>query len=79
MLKLEQSELAELSEISLETVRRLERMDGLLAASVRTVSSIQRALEREGVILVPENGGSAGVRLRRDPPPNIRTRTRRGA
>jgi transcriptional regulator with XRE-family HTH domain len=79
MLKLEQTELAELSKVSLETVRRLERMDGLLLANVKTVSNLQNALEGEGIIFLPENGGSAGIRLRKEPPPNIRSRKRRGA
>ena len=79
MLKLEQAELAELSGVSIETVRRLERMDGPLVANSRTVMSLQSALEREGVVLIPENGGGLpGVTLRRDPPAKIRTRARRG-
>ena len=78
MLKLEQSELGEISGVSLETIRRLERMDGPLVANSRTLMSLQAALERDGVVFLPENGGLAGVRPRREPPARIRTRTRRG-
>jgi len=78
MLKMEQAELAQLSGVSLETIKRLERMDGELAANSRTLSSIESALQHEGVLLLPENGGLAGVRLRREPPANIRKRKRKG-
>jgi transcriptional regulator with XRE-family HTH domain len=78
MLKMEQGELAALSGISVETVKRLERLDGMLSANAATVARLQSSLEREGVIFTPENGGLPGVRLRREPPANIRTRRRRG-
>ena len=50
MLKLEQSELGEISGVSLETIRRLERMDGPLVANSRTLISLQAALERDEVV-----------------------------
>ncbi|MGI3902260.1 MAG: helix-turn-helix domain-containing protein [Janthinobacterium lividum] len=78
MLKVEQGELAEASGVSVETIKRLERMDGFLAANTKTLDSLRRALEADGVIFIPENGGLAGVRLRRDPPANIRTRVAKG-
>ena len=43
-----------------------------------TLAGLQSALEREGVVFLPENGGLPGVRLRRDPPAVIRVRKRRG-
>ena len=78
MLKIEQAELAQLSGVSLETIKRLERMNGFLSANTKTLASLERALEQEGAVFIPENGGLSGVRLRRDPPPKIRTRRRRG-
>lgn len=78
MLKLEQGELAELSGVSSETIKRLERLDGPLSANSMTLASLQRVLEVEGAVFLPENGGLPGVRLRREPPANIRTRKRRG-
>ena len=78
MLKVEQGELSELSGVSVETIKRLERMDGLLAANTKTLDALRRALEADGVIFIPENGGLAGTRLRREPPANIRTRIARG-
>jgi len=78
MLKLEQAELAELSSVSVETIKRLERIDGNLSANFRTIDSLRSVLEAEGVLFLPENGGLPGVRLRRDPPANIRRRKRKG-
>lgn len=78
MLKMEQGELAGLSGVSVETIKRLERLDGPLSANSMTLANLQAALEREGVIFTPENGGLPGVKLRREPPANIRTRKRRG-
>jgi len=78
MLKIEQGELANLSGVSVDTIKRLERVNGPLRANARTVDGLQRALEGEGALFMPENGGLPGVRLRRDPPARIRTRKMRG-
>ena len=78
MLKLEQGELATLSGVSVETIKRLERLDGPISANSMTLDGLQRALEGEGAVFLPENGGLPGVRLRRDPPAKIRVRKRRG-
>jgi hypothetical protein len=45
------------------TVRQFE--GGSTEPRSATLDVLQRALEAAGVILVPENGGDAGVRLRR--------------
>lgn len=55
-------ELAELAKVSPDTVARLERGEELRE---RTVEAIQAALEAAGVEFVPENGGGAGVRLKK--------------
>jgi transcriptional regulator with XRE-family HTH domain len=78
MLKMEQGKLAELSGVSIETIKRLERMEGQLNAQVTTLYSLQKTLEGEGVIFPPENGNLPGLKLRRDQPPTIRTRKKRG-
>lgn len=78
MLRMEQAELSQLSGVSVETVKRLEALDGMLTANTKTIDSLRRALEAEGALFTPENGGTAGVRPRREPPANIRTRKRRG-
>ena len=64
LLRWEQTAVAERAKVSVETIKRLERMDGLLAAAkVGTVSAIQAALEAAGVEFIEENGGGPGVRL----------------
>ena len=65
MLRWEQAALAEKAGVSVETIKRLERLDGPLRTTrVATVEAIQRALEAAGVEFIPENGGGAGLRLR---------------
>ncbi|MFT3689152.1 helix-turn-helix domain-containing protein [Paenirhodobacter sp.] len=53
-------ELAELANVSPNTISRLERGEELRAS---TVAAIRAALESAGVEFIPENGGGAGVRL----------------
>jgi predicted transcriptional regulator len=55
-------ELAEAAQVSPDTIARLERGEEL---KPRTVSAVQSALETAGVEFIPENGGGAGVRLRK--------------
>ncbi len=55
-------DLAALAKVSPDTVARLERGESL---KERTVNAIQVALEAAGVEFIPENGGGAGVRLRK--------------
>ncbi len=63
LLRIEQKDLADASEVSLPSIKRLEAQP--LAAQPRTVSAIRRALEAAGVIFVDENGEGPGVRLRK--------------
>jgi transcriptional regulator with XRE-family HTH domain len=65
IVRLEQSELALEAGVSVDTVKRLERIVGPLSANVTTIESLQHALERAGVIFVSENGEGPGVRLRK--------------
>ena len=53
-------ELAELADVSTNTVSRLERGESLYP---RTVEAIRRVLEAAGVVFIEENGGGAGVRM----------------
>lgn len=55
-------ELAEASGVSPDTVARLERGEKLRHS---TVTAIREALEATGVEFIAENGGGAGVRLRK--------------
>ncbi len=65
LLRWEQKDLAAASMVSLPSVQRLETKPGPLAAQPRTVAAIRTALEQAGVEFIAENGGGAGVRLRR--------------
>lgn len=56
-------DLAKLATVSPDTVARLERGEDLKQA---TVASIRAALEGAGVEFIPENGGGAGVRLKKE-------------
>lgn len=68
MLRWEQKDLAQASAVSLPSIQRLETKPGPLAAQARTVAAIRAALEAAGVEFIPENGGGAGVRLRKSKP-----------
>lgn len=65
LLRWEQKQLAEASGVSLPSIKRLETQCGPLSAQQRTSDAIQAALESAGVEFIPENGGGAGVRLRK--------------
>jgi DNA-binding XRE family transcriptional regulator len=65
MLRIEQADLATAAGISLETVKRIERRPGQVSALSTTVDAIRAALQAAGVEFIAENGGGAGVRLKR--------------
>jgi transcriptional regulator with XRE-family HTH domain len=65
LLRWEQSKLAEKSGISLPAIKRMETVQGPLAAQARTIEAIQAAFSRAGVEFIPENGGGAGVRMKK--------------
>ena len=60
-----QSDLAQKSGVSEPTVARLESAIGPLGGRAQTGARIVAALETAGVDFIDENGGGAGVRLRR--------------
>jgi len=55
-------ELAAAAKVSIDTVARFERGDEL---KERTIEALRRTLEAAGVKFIDENGGGAGVRLRK--------------
>jgi predicted transcriptional regulator len=65
LLRWEQKDLAEASGVSLPSIKRLETQPGRLSAQERTLSELRRALEKAGVEFIAENGGGAGVRMRK--------------
>jgi len=56
--------LAERAQTTARTLARLE--GGQTNPRSATLSAIRAALESAGVEFIPENGGGAGVRLRKD-------------
>ena len=65
MVRIEQSDLAGRADVSVDTIKRLEKMAGPVMTTVATMAAIVSALEAAGVEFIPENGGGAGVRLRK--------------
>lgn len=64
MLKITAQELADAAGVGVATVRRAESDDSGVPTKV-VAQAIRAALEAAGVEFIPENGGGAGVRLRK--------------
>lgn len=66
LLRWDQTAAAERSGVSVETVKRLERLEGpLKSAKAGTLDDLEKAFNAAGVIFIPENGEGPGVRLRK--------------
>jgi transcriptional regulator with XRE-family HTH domain len=63
MLGWSQSDLADAAHVSRPTVVDFER--GARTPYANNLTAIRTALEAAGVEFIPENGGGAGVRLRK--------------
>jgi transcriptional regulator with XRE-family HTH domain len=63
LARLEQAELAHRSGLSLETIKRLERIRGPVGANVRTVHALQDAFSAVGVSVGWERDGKMFVCL----------------
>ena len=59
--RIEQTELARLSGLSLETIKRLERIRGAVDANARTLRAIQDAFAAIGVQFDGDDAGKVGV------------------
>lgn len=60
-LRLGVRELADLAGVSFTTINRFETEKGGIQHS--TAEAIRKALEAQGIVFIPENGGGPGVRL----------------
>ena len=58
-------DLATASQVGVATIRRVEVIDGEISSTAANQAAIRRALENAGVVFIDENGGGAGVRLRK--------------
>jgi transcriptional regulator with XRE-family HTH domain len=65
LARLSQSELAGAANISVQTLGRMEASEGPASGMPNNVAAIRAALEAAGVEFIAENGGGAGVRLRK--------------
>lgn len=63
LLDWSQQQLAEASKLHRKTVAAFER--AAPAIEERTIDDLRAALEKGGVVFIPENGDGPGVRLRK--------------
>jgi predicted transcriptional regulator len=60
-----QGDLADKAGISVPTIKRLEAAEGDIGGRAETGAALVAALEKAGVEFIAENGGGAGVRMKR--------------
>ena len=65
LLGMSQADLATQGNLSVPTIKRMEGSPGPATGLANNVDAVRRALEAAGVEFIPENGGGAGVRLRK--------------
>jgi transcriptional regulator with XRE-family HTH domain len=65
MLGWTQIDLANRANVSLPSIKRLEKGNGVLAIRLDTLRKLQTALEKGGVEFIDSNGGGPGVRLKK--------------
>lgn len=65
MLRMSAQALADKARVGVATVRRCEAEDGPIGATAANSAAIRTALEAAGVEFIAENGGGAGVRLKK--------------
>ena len=79
LLGVDQRRLADLADLSLQTIQRMEASDGVVRGNVDSLTKLIAALEAAGVELIGENavshGGGRGVRLKAAATPKKRRMT----
>ena len=65
LLEWSQADLAEVSGVSEPTIKRLEAQGDQLGGRSETAEKIIHALQSGGIEFIPENGGGAGVKLKK--------------
>lgn len=58
-------QLADASKVGIATIWRAEKEPGQVKITPANAHALRQALEAAGVEFIPENGGGAGVRLRK--------------
>ena len=68
LLNIDQRQTADLANLSVPTIQRMEASDGVIRANVDSLMKLVSALENAGIELinpgVPSSSGGRGVRLR---------------
>ena len=68
LLGIDQRHLAELSELSVPTIQRMEASDGVIRGNVDSLMKLVAALDAAGIELISDNassnGGGRGVRFK---------------
>ena len=65
LLGWDQRTMAEKSEVSIDTIKRLEALRGPVSGKDETIFGVQTALERGGIVLLyKDDHGGLGVRFR---------------
>ena len=68
LLGVDQRQLAELCELSVPTIQRMEASDGVIRGNVDSLMKLIGALDRAGIELIGNNatsqGGGRGIRLK---------------
>lgn len=76
LLGVDQRQLAELCELSVPTIQRMEASDGVIRGNVDSLMKLIGALDRAGIELIGDNaisqGGGRGIRLKTAPSPDAR-------
>lgn len=65
LVNLTQHDVAQRSNVSVPTLKRMEASEGPAAGMSNNIDAVVRTLAAAGVEFIPENGGGAGVRLRK--------------
>ena len=80
LLNIDQRQTADLADLSVPTIQRMEASDGVIRANVNSLMKLVSALENAGIELinpgVPSATGGRGVRLR-EHVANLKTRNAR--
>ena len=70
LLNIDQRQMAELADLSVPTIQRMEASDGVVRGNVDSLMKLAEAFAAGGVELIAEgaasSGGGRGVRLKRE-------------
>ena len=68
LLGIDQRELAEIANLSVPTIQRMEASEGVIRGNVDSLMKLIGALEAAGILLInegtPSNDGGRGIRLK---------------